>query len=73
MSLDRIISWKAESTRIAVQREWRQTSCSKRELRQRGQQRGVRLVFFDSLIDYLKSCETEWTKTRADVVEEEAD
>ncbi len=40
-------------------------------IRQRGLQRGVRLVFFDSLIDYLKSCETDWSKEREDAVEEE--
>ena len=42
-------------------------------IRQRGHQRGVRLVFFDSLIDYLKSCETDWTKEKPDVVEDEED
>ena len=31
-------------------------------IRQRGQKFGVRLVFFDSLIDYLRSCETDWSK-----------
>ena len=40
-------------------------------IRQRGQQRGVRLVFFDSLMDYLKSCETDWTKERDGSVEDE--
>jgi len=40
-------------------------------IRQRGQKLAVRLVFFDSLINYLKSCETDWTKQRADVVEDE--
>ena len=33
-------------------------------IRQRGQQRGVRLVFFDSLMDYLNSCQTDWSKER---------
>ena len=40
-------------------------------IRQRGQQRGVRLVFFDSLMDYLKSCETDWNKEREDAAEDE--
>jgi hypothetical protein len=31
-------------------------------IRQRGQKHAVRLVFFDSLIEYLKSCETDWEK-----------
>ena len=40
-------------------------------IRQRGQKFAVRLVFFDSLIEYLKSCETDWTKERSELVEEE--
>jgi hypothetical protein len=37
-------------------------------IRQRGQKFAVRLVFFDSLIEYLKSCETDWTKEKQDQI-----
>src|SRR6266404_2696679 len=40
-------------------------------IRQRGQNHAVRLVFFDSLIDYLKSCETEWTRERESMIQDE--
>ncbi len=43
-------------------------------IRQRGQKFAVRLVFFDSLIEYLKSCETDSTKDAkggAEAVDEE--
>ena len=33
-------------------------------VRQRGQKFAVRLVFFDSLIEFLKSCETDWSKEK---------
>jgi len=43
----------------------------KQSIRQRGQEGGARLVFFDSLIEYLKSCEADWTKEPADLPEDE--
>ncbi len=39
-------------------------------IRQRGQKFALRLVFFDSLIEYLKSCETDKVKERENVMED---